>query len=274
MRKIRRWGPGLLLVSPSIVLVAVFVYGLIGWNVKVSLSDWRQAEQTSGFDTSAYRELFPDRIGETGAFVRAVVTGDQPETLNTDPAWIIDVHHALLFTVAFVLGALIVGGSLAFLLDKGVKGEGMFRAIYLFPMAVSFIVTGVVWRWLLAPRAGVNILPTKVGMEPLDYGWYTDPKVVYVHDTSRLGEALEFIGLGFLADPNFAITMEPGTGWAAESGELAVTTATGSLTRTDASGAAVTVPISNQTVWRREDGVGWKIVSEQNTALPQPAAGG
>ena len=54
MKKIRRWGPGLLLVSPSILLVAVFVYGLIGWNIKVSLSDWRQAEETSGFDTSAF----------------------------------------------------------------------------------------------------------------------------------------------------------------------------------------------------------------------------
>lgn len=77
-----------------------------------------------------------------------------------------------------------------------------------------------------------------------------------------------------LADPNFAIEMKPGDAWAAESGELAVTTATGSVTTTDASGAAVTVPISNQTIWRRQDGVGWKIVAEQNTALPQPAAGG
>ena len=76
-----------------------------------------------------------------------------------------------------------------------------------------------------------------------------------------------------LADPNFAIAMEPGTGWASESGELAVTTARGTVTTTDAaSGEAVTVPISNQTVWQREDGVGWKIVSEHNAPLPQAAA--
>ena len=66
MKGIRRWGPGLLLVLPSIVLIAVFVYGLIGWNVKVSFSDWRQAQPTSGFDTTAYSELFPP---------------------GTDPAW-------------------------------------------------------------------------------------------------------------------------------------------------------------------------------------------
>jgi glucose/mannose transport system permease protein len=159
------------------LLVAVFVYGLIGWNVKVSLSDWRQAEETSGFDTSAYKELFPSGAGETSEFVRAVATGDQPESLSTDPAWIIDLHHALLFTVAFVLGALIVGGSLAFLLDKGVKGEGMFRAIYLFPMAVSFIAAGVVWRWLMNPApgdraTGFNLLFDRLGLGFLANEWY------------------------------------------------------------------------------------------------------
>lgn len=76
-----------------------------------------------------------------------------------------------------------------------------------------------------------------------------------------------------LADPAFAIAMKPGPGWASESGELAVTTATGTVTATDAaSGEPVTVPVANQTVWRKQDGVGWKIVSEHNTELPQPAA--
>jgi len=167
----------LLLVSPSILLVAVFVYGLIGWNVKVSFSDWRQAEETSGFDTSAYKELFPADAGETGEFVGAVVTGDQPESLSTDPAWIVDLHHALLFTVVFVLGALLMGAFLAFLLDKGVKGEGFFRAVYLFPMAVSFIAAGVVWRWLMNPApgnrsTGFNLLFDKLGLDFLRNEWY------------------------------------------------------------------------------------------------------
>ena len=180
MRRIRRWGPGLLLVSPSILLVAVFVYGLIGWNVKVSLSDWRQAVETTGFDTAAYGELFPSGAGEVGEFVSAVATGKQSDTLSTDPGWIIDLHHALLFTVAFVLGALIVGATLAFLLDKGVKGEGFFRAIYLFPMAVSFIAAGVVWRWLMNPApgdrsTGFNLLFDKLGIGFLRNEWYLGP---------------------------------------------------------------------------------------------------
>jgi ketosteroid isomerase-like protein len=86
-------------------------------------------------------------------------------------------------------------------------------------------------------------------------------------------EAIEQRYDALLADPNFAIAMEPGEAWAAESGELATTTATGTVTTTDAtSGKPVTTPIVNQTVWRRADGVGWKIVSEHNTAVPAAGA--
>jgi glucose/mannose transport system permease protein len=154
MRSIRRWGPGLLLVSPSIVLIAVFVYGLIGWNVKVSLSDWRTAVETSGWaGLEAYRDLWGD------------------------PVWDIDLEHLLKFTAVFIVGTLLIGGSLAFLLDKGVRGEGFFRAIYLFPMAVSFIASGIVWRWLMNPApgdrsTGLNVIFEKLGLGFLTNEWY------------------------------------------------------------------------------------------------------
>jgi glucose/mannose transport system permease protein len=155
VRSIRRWGPGLLLVSPSIVLIAVFVYGLIGWNVKVSLSDWREAKHTSGWaGLAAYREL------------------------RSDEVWSENVHHILLFTATFIVGALLVGLVLAFLLEKGVKGEGFFRSVYLFPMAISFIAAGVVWRWLMNPApgdraSGLNVIFSKVGLGSNQ--WYLDP---------------------------------------------------------------------------------------------------
>jgi glucose/mannose transport system permease protein len=157
MRRIRRWGPGLLLVSPSIVLVAVFVYGLIGWNVKVSLSDWREVRRTSGWaGLSVYREL------------------------RHDERFSIDVHHLIGFTVTFVIATLLIGAFLAFLLDKGVKGEGFFRAVYLFPMAISFIAAGIVWRWLMNPApgdraVGLNSAFDKLGLGFLDNTWWQDP---------------------------------------------------------------------------------------------------
>jgi glucose/mannose transport system permease protein len=154
MRRIRRWGPGLLLVSPSIVLIAVFVFGLIAWNVKVSLSDWRSSVKTSGYaGLDAYRDL------------------------QSDPAWTLDLRHLLIFTTVFIVGTLIVGGTLAFLLDKGVRGEGVFRAVYLFPMAVSFIASGIVWRWLMNPApgdrsTGLNVVFDKLGVGFLGNQWY------------------------------------------------------------------------------------------------------
>ena len=157
MKRARRWGPGLLLVSPSIVLIGVFVYGLIGWNVKVSLSNWREAPHTTKWaGVAAYRDL------------------------RHDPAWTENLHHILLFTATFIIGALLVGLTLAFLLEKGVRGEGFFRSVYLFPMAISFIAAGVVWRWLMNPApgdraSGLNVVFDKLGLGFLSHQqWYLD----------------------------------------------------------------------------------------------------
>ena len=158
MRGVRRWGPGLLLVSPSIILIGVFVYGLIGWNIRVSTSDWRAANRTNGFvGLDVYKEL------------------------RTDERWSLDLRHLFLFTIAFVAGTLVFGWLLALLLDKGVKGEGFFRSIYLFPMAVSFIASGIVWRWLMNPApgdraSGLNVVFDKLGVGFLSNQWWQHPE--------------------------------------------------------------------------------------------------
>lgn len=147
MKSIRQWGPGLILVAPSIVLIGVFVYGLIGWNFVTSLK--RQpvgADPPSGLGN--YTELFDE------------------------PRWRQDLEHLLLFTVVFIVGSLVMGLIMALLLDKGVKGEGFFRSIYLFPMAVSFIASGIVWRWLLNPSSGLNLIFDKVGLGVLKNDWW------------------------------------------------------------------------------------------------------
>jgi glucose/mannose transport system permease protein len=172
------------LILPSVIGVGLFVYGFIGWSSVVSVSAW-------------------DSIRPDYSFVGL----DNFRTLFEHFRFQIDIRNTVVFTVAFVGACLAIGLVLAALVDRHVRGEGVLRAIYLFPMAVSFIVTGVVWRWLLAPRAGVNLLADKVGAGGANYGWYTDPTVAYIHPTSPLGEALDFIGLGFMADPNFGIPL-------------------------------------------------------------------
>ncbi len=145
------------LVTPSILAIAVFVYGFIGWTTRVSLSQWKG--------------LLPDY---TWVGLQNFIG------LFSDPRFMIDIRNTLTFTVIFVIGSLIIGLALAILLDQNIKGEGIFRSLYLFPMAISFIVTGVVWRWLMNPAAGsrmsgLNLLFDSLGLDFLVNRWYTTP---------------------------------------------------------------------------------------------------
>lgn len=149
-----RW-LGVLLVSPSILAVAIFVYGFIGWTARVSVSAWKG--------------LTPDY---TWVGLANYVN------LLSDPRFHIGVRNTLIFTVLFMLGCLVVGFLLAVMLDQHLPGEGFFRSVYIFPMAISFIVTGVVWRWLMNPAmgdrmSGINLLFSYVGLDMLVNKWYT-----------------------------------------------------------------------------------------------------
>ncbi len=122
------------LILPSLAATAVFVYGFIGWSVRVSLSKWTGMLPDYTFvGPSQYLQLFQDR------------------------RFAIDVRNTAIFTVLFLVICLALGLFLAVLLDQRLKGENLFRSIYLFPMAISFIVTGVVWRWLMNSATGTRI---------------------------------------------------------------------------------------------------------------------
>lgn len=141
MRRIRSWGPGLLLVAPSLCALAVFVYGFLAWNIRVSFTSWRGfSPKYDNVGFKNYLALFEDQ-----RFMQ------------------FDVPHIAIFTLVFVAGSLAVGFFMALLLDRGVKGENFFRSVYLFPMAISFIATAIIWRWLLDNGAG----PSTTGLNKL-----------------------------------------------------------------------------------------------------------
>jgi glucose/mannose transport system permease protein len=99
------------------------------------------------------------------------------QRLLANPRFEIDVVNSVTFTVLFVVACNAIGLLLAVLLDRNMPGEGFFRAVFLFPMAISFIVTGVVWRWLENPSTGLNLLFDAVNLGFLKNGWYTDPAI-------------------------------------------------------------------------------------------------
>jgi glucose/mannose transport system permease protein len=158
--RLRQWGPGLLLLSPSLILLAVFVYGLIGWTINLSLQDKHNALDSKGYvGLDNYTNLFTNDISDR--FTHSL-------------------KNLGVFTVVFIGGTILLGLLWAFLLERGVRGEGMFRTVYLFPMAVSFVASGVVWRWLMNSgtgdnSGGLNAIFHGLGLTFLENRWWTDP---------------------------------------------------------------------------------------------------
>jgi len=157
LKTIKRHGASIALLLPSIVVLAVFVYGFIGVNLSISLTDEQGLNAESNF------------VGLDNYFA-----------LLDDPRFHIDVWNTLVFSVAFIFCSLFLGLGLAILIDQKIRAEGFFRSIYLLPMAVSFIVTGVVWRWLMNPAegsrmSGLNLLFDTLGLDFLINQWHLTP---------------------------------------------------------------------------------------------------
>ena len=142
----------LMMLMPSLILIAVFIYGFIGWTLRVSLSDWRGVVPDYTFvGLRNYIRIFGSVRFQT------------------------DLWNTLYFTIFLLLGSISAALLLAFTLDRKVKGENVFRTVFLFPIALSMVVTGVAWRWILNPEVGINVLIRGIGFEGFDFGWYTEP---------------------------------------------------------------------------------------------------
>ena len=152
------WG-GFAFVLPSILAMAFFVYGMIGWTLKISFSHLNSLDSTDNSFSGLmnYRNLFADS-DFTHAFT-----------------------NLLKFTGVFIIGTMISGLIMALLLEKGIKGEGFFRSIYLYPMAISFIAMGTSWRWLMDSTkgdkaTGLNKIFHFAHLDFLQSNWYSSEK--------------------------------------------------------------------------------------------------
>ncbi|WP_246958104.1 sugar ABC transporter permease [Brachybacterium sp. Marseille-Q7125] len=157
--RLRRYGPPLLLISPSLILVGVFVYLLIAQNLWMASTDNHTAAQANGRKPIAF--VFLDNYLE----------------LFKSEAFRHSLTNLLLFTGAFLIGALLIGFLWAWLLERPLPGGRLFQTVYLFPMAISFVASGVVWRWLLNSNqgesaSGLNRLFQMVGLGFLQNPWW------------------------------------------------------------------------------------------------------
>jgi len=157
LRRRARWLHGdtalaVLVLLPSIIAVAIFIYGFIVWTGYISTVKWNSSiEDYTSVGLENWRTLFGmERF-----------------------RW--DLRNLVLYAAAFMSQCIIFGFLIAVLLNQKIKGEAIFRTIVIFPFAVSGVVTGVAWRWLMQPTTGINLILQRIGFTNFDFQWNADP---------------------------------------------------------------------------------------------------
>jgi glucose/mannose transport system permease protein len=176
------WLPRLAL-APSFAAVLVCVYGFILFSVYLSFTS---------------SKMLP--VYEWLGFANYV-------TLFKLPAWHTALVNLAIFGVLYIGLCIVIGAALAIALDQRIRAEGVLRAVYLYPMALSFIVTGTAWKWLLDPGVGLEQVMHVLGWQSFVFGWIKDRDMaIYtvviagVWQTSGFVMALFLAGLRGISD--------------------------------------------------------------------------
>lgn len=173
--RLDHWLPRLVL-APSFVLSFLFIYGLIAWNGYLSVSASR---------------LLPNY---------EFVGLQQYEILFQSERWMVALKNLGIFSVLFIGIGMALGLLLAILLDQKIRAEGLLRTIYLYPMALSFIVTGTAWKWILNPGLGLEHLMQQWGFENFRFDWLVDPDMaIYTVVIAGVWQSSGFVMALFLA---------------------------------------------------------------------------
>ena len=165
-----------LVLAPSFVAILIFVYGFIGWTAWVSFTK---------------SKLLP-RYDVVGLI--------QYERLFVSPRWDVAFSNLFIFGFLFIVISMLLGLLLAILLDQKIRTEGIIRTIYLYPMALSLIVTGTAWKWILNPGLGLEAMIRSWGWESFSFNWLVDPNMaIYTVVIAGIWQASGFVMALFLA---------------------------------------------------------------------------
>ncbi|MCJ8168756.1 carbohydrate ABC transporter permease [Atopomonas sediminilitoris] len=165
-----------LVLAPSLLLALVCIYGYMAWTGYIS------------FTSSSFLPNYEF----TGA-------GQYLRLLEND-RWLVACKNLALFGVLFIGISLLLGVFIAILLDQQIRAEGALRTIYLYPMAISFIVTGTAWKWILNPSLGLEKLAHDLGWSSFTFDWLTNPdKAIYTLIIAAVWQSSGFVMAMFLA---------------------------------------------------------------------------
>lgn len=165
-----------IVVAPSFVAMLVFIYGFILWTVYISMSK------------STFLPNY-DFVGLT-QYIR----------LWKINRWYVACENLLIYGGLFILFCIALGLLLAIFLDQKIRAEGVLRSIYLYPLSLSFVVTGTAWRWMLNPGLGLEKLVHQMGWESFTFDWLVNSDMaIYTVVIAAVWQSTGFVMAMFLA---------------------------------------------------------------------------
>jgi glucose/mannose transport system permease protein len=165
-----------LVLAPTVIITLVAVYGYMIWTGLLSFTSSRILPSWKFIGTEQYSKLMEN------------------------DRWCVSVENLIIFGGLFILVCLVLGVLMAILLDQKIRAEGALRTIYLYPMAISFIVTGTAWKWLLNPGLGLQKTIRDWGFESFTFDWLVNPDmVVYCLVIAAVWQSSGFVMALFLA---------------------------------------------------------------------------
>jgi glucose/mannose transport system permease protein len=185
------------LLLPSLIASFVYIAGFTAWTFYLSLSDSSQLPSYGFVGFENYGSLWANR------------------------RWKIAYSNLFFFSLFYVIGSMVVGLLLAILIDQRVRAESFWRTIFLYPLAVSFVVTGTVWSWLYSPNSGIEFMMKGLGWDSFKFALTTDRKyAIYAIIITGIWQASGFAMALFLAglrsvDPDLVKAAQiDGASWA------------------------------------------------------------
>jgi glucose/mannose transport system permease protein len=165
-----------LVLSPTVLITFVFVYGFILWTLYLSFTRSRGIPSHELVGWLNYQRVW------------------------NHPRWSVALHNLAVFGILYIALCLALGLLIAILLDQRIRQEGVIRAIYLYPMALSFIVTGTAWKWMLNPGLGLEKLFKDWGFANFKFDWIIDERMaIYTVVIAGVWQASGFVMAMFLA---------------------------------------------------------------------------
>jgi len=165
-----------LVVAPSFLIILIFVYGFIAYTGYLSLTDSKMLPSYNLIGFENYTKLWKL------------------------PHWWRAFANLWIFGGLYIVICSVLGLGLAILLDQKIRAEGVLRPIYLYPMALSFIVTGTAWKWFLDPGIGLENTMHLWGWESFSFNWIKDRNyAIYCVVIAAVWQSSGFVMAMFLA---------------------------------------------------------------------------